>query len=167
MPIGLGDFAIPYDQSEGMMPGMEIPTPGGTMKKMQFEFTDPAEAAAQPQIPPGAGIPPAGAQGAIPPAGMQPSPPAGLPGEQGAPQQGAGLFEQMMGGGQQSMGMGPDSSMFSDEQLMQMVQEDPADLQGQEWDQAMMDPNTPPEVQQQLQMAMMDAARRRLSGGGV
>jgi hypothetical protein len=43
--VGLGAVEVPYDQSGGQqMPGMSVPEPGGTMKKMQFEFTDPAEA---------------------------------------------------------------------------------------------------------------------------
>lgn len=136
------------------MPGMEIPTPGGTMKKMQFEFTDPAEAAQQgPQIPAGAGIPPAGAQGAVPPAGMQPQQ------QQPVPEQGGGMLADF---GQQMQSQQPagDSSLFTDEQLAQIVgQEDPDQLFGSQMaEQAGQDPM----IQQQL----MEAARRRMMGGG-
>ena len=162
LPVGLGEFDIPYDRSEEMSgAGFEIPQPGGNMKKLSLEFADAQDAAAatqQPQIPQGAGIPPAGMQGGIPPAGMQPPPDMG--GMQQS--QGGGLFESMMNGGMQQPGM--DSSMFSDQQLMEMVQDDPADLQSADMDAAMMDPNTPPQVQQQLQHMMMDAARRRMTG---
>lgn len=154
LPTGIGPVDIPYDQSGGAtMPGMEIPQPGGTMKKMQFEFTDPAEAAAQgPQIPPGAGVPPAGAQGAIPPAGMQAppeqAPPMGMP--QGG---GGGLLEGLA----QPQGQS-DSSMFTDEQLASMVQETPEELEGEQLYDQLMAPEYQPD--EDMQMRMMMAARR-------
>lgn len=135
------------------MPGMEIPQPGGTMKKMQFEFTDPATAA--PQIPAGAGVPPAGAEGAIPPAGAQ-APPQGVPaqdpmqGGMAPPQPEPTMFDQF--------GQGGDSSLFSDEDLMQLVgNEDPTMIAG---DEMAMQADQDPMIQQQL----MEAARRRLGG---
>ena len=138
--------------------GFQVPEPGGTMKKMQFEFTDPAAAAAQgPQIPEGAGVPPAGAQGApVPPAGMQPPPtmPSPMQG-QGQGMQG-GLFGMLAGGGDQ-MGQGFDSSMLGTDQLAAMADTDmggsPIDLEAEMMEeQLMQDP--------QLQMRMMEAARR-------
>jgi hypothetical protein len=152
--VGLGAVEVPYDQSGGQqMPGMSVPEPGGTMKKMQFEFTDPAEAQAaqQPQIPPGAGVLPAGAQQA-------PVMPAGAQGQEQPQGQGLGLLGDLapqMGGMQQ----GPDSSMMTDDQLAGLVQDDPNELMGQQMsDQAFQDP--------QIQQQLMEAARRRLMGGG-
>jgi hypothetical protein len=155
--VGLGAVEVPYDQSGGeQMPGMSVPEPGGTMKKMQFEFTDPAaaQAQAQPQIPQGAGIPPAGAQQA-------PVMPAGAQGQEQPQGQSLGLLGDLAPqmGMQQGMPQGPDSSMMSDDQLAGLVQDDPNELMGQQMsDQAFQDP----QVQQQL----MEAARRRLMGGG-
>jgi hypothetical protein len=62
--------------------------------------------------------------------------------------------------GQQSGGnpAGPDSSMFSDDQLAQMVGEDPSQLQGQDLYSQLMDPNAPPD--DETTMRMMMAARR-------
>lgn len=165
-PEGLGEFGIPYDQSGGYdMTGMDIPNPGGAMKKLSLEFADAQDAAAQaqqPQIPAGAGIPPAGMQGGAPPAGMQPAatpdmgggaPPMGMGGQPA----GGGLFEGM---GQQA----PDSSMFSDEDLAMMAQGDPAQLMGQDMNDQLMDPNVDPQTQQMLQMQLMEAARRQMGG---
>jgi hypothetical protein len=156
--VGLGAAEVPYDQSGGQqMPGMEIPQPGGTMRKMQFEFTDPAEAQAQaqPQIPEGAGVLPAGAQQA-------PVMPTGAQGQEQPQEQGPGLLAGLapqMGGMQQGMPQGPDSSMMTDDQLAGLVQDDPNELMGQQMsDQAFQDP--------QLQQQLMEAARRRLMGGG-
>jgi hypothetical protein len=153
--VGQGDIQVPYDQSGGQMPGMEIPQPGGTMRKMQFEFTDPAEAQAQaqPQIPQGAGVLPAGAQ-------QPPAMPAGAQGQeqQQAPGLLAGLAPQM-GGMQQGAPQGPDTSMISNDQLAGLVQDDPNELMGQQMsDQAFQDP--------QIQQQLMEAARRQLMGGG-
>lgn len=135
------------------MPGMEVPEPGGTMKKMSFEFTDPAQAAAGPVVPAGAGVPPAGAQGAMPPAGMQ----APMqPPEQAAPQEQAGSVFGAMAGNADTFGQGPDSSMFTDDQLAAMVQDEPInpiDLEASMMEEQL--PNDP-----QLQMQMMQAARR-------
>lgn len=145
------------------MPGMDLPNPGGAMKKLSLEFADAQDAAAaqqQPQIPPGAGIPPAGMQGA-PPAGMQPPQPDPMQGMD--PSQGAqgGIFDSL-GGGAQGFGQGPDSSMFTDDQLAQMVQDDPASMEGGMMNDQLMDPGTDPQMQQQLQLQMMEAARRRM-----
>jgi hypothetical protein len=170
LPVGLGDPNIPYDRS-GMPEGMTgIPSPGGAMKKMSLEFVDPTQAAAtqQPQIPPGAGAPPAGMQAPIPPAGMQ------------APQQG-GASPLLAGMGQPQQA--PDTGQFSDEQLQQMLslpqegmdqgmdpgmggdpmadmgQFDPMAGQAEQmFNQGMEDP----QIQQQLLLA----ARRQLGGGG-
>ena len=136
------------------MPGMEVPQPGGAMKKMSLEFVDPATAA--PQIPAGAGVPPAGAEGAIPPAGAQ-APPQGPPMGGQDPMQGGmappqpTMFDQYGQGGQ-------DTGMFSDEDLMQLVgDEDPAMMAGEDM---AMQAESDPMIQQQL----MEAARRRLGG---
>lgn len=150
-PVGAGPLDIPYDQSGGNMStgGMQVPEPGGTMKKMSFEFTDPAQAAAQqsPQIPAGVGVPPAGA-----------SQPAQMPaGAQAPAQQMPGNIFGAMAGGADTFGQGPDSSMFTDDQLASMVQEEPLDpinLEADSLEQQLMsgDPN--------IQMQMMQAARR-------
>lgn len=120
------------------------------MKKMQFEFTDPAEQQA-PQIPPGAGVPPAGMQGAQMPAGMQSGP------EQGQPQAPAGGLWGSMAGGADQMGQGGMSSMLSDDQLAAMGNDDqgmnPIDLEADSMEgQLGEDP--------EMQMRMMQAARR-------
>lgn len=143
-PVGLGEADIPYDRS-GMGQGISgIPDATGGLKSMKLDFAD-AAAAAQPQIPPGAGIPPSGMQGAMPPTGMQAPPEAQqspLLAGMGAPQQ-----PQM------------DSSMFSDQDLMGMLG-DPAEEQGQQmFDSSMQDP----QIQQQLLLA----ARRQMGGGGL
>jgi hypothetical protein len=115
------------------------------MKKMSFEFTDPAQAAAQaPQIPAGAGVPPAGAQGAQMPAGAQ------------APQQMPGNVFGTMAGGADQFGQGPNSSMFTDDMLAGMLQEEPIDPIALEADQMEGQLANDP----QLQMQMMEAARR-------
>ena len=136
--------------------GMSIPEPGGTMKKMQFEFTDPAEAAAQQQqgIPQGMGVPPAGAQQA-------PAPPMGMQPQQEQPQAPAGGLWGSMAGNADQFGQGPDSSMFTDDMLASMVGEDdggmnPVDLQADQMEQGLMGEQVDPE----LQMRMMAAARR-------
>lgn len=138
--------------------GMSIPEPGGTMKKMQFEFTDPAEAAQQaPSIPPGAGVLPAGAQQApAQPSGMQPQPGMQPPAEPSQPPAG-GLWGGMAGNADQ-FGQGPDSSMFTDDMLQGMLQDDPMnpiDLQADQMQQG-LDGGDP-----ELQMRMMEAARRQ------
>jgi hypothetical protein len=125
------------------------------MKKMSFEFTDPAQAAAAgPQIPPGAGVPPAGMQAPEMPAGMQGGqPPQGQPQEQGQPPAG-GLWGSMAGNADQ-FGQGPDSSMFTDDMLASMVNDDPIDpiqMLADQMEGQMDDP--------QMQMRMMEAARR-------
>lgn len=154
LPVGIGAADIPYDQSGGDMPGMSVPEPGGTMKKMQFEFTDPAEAAAQqaPQIPPGAGVLPAGAQAApAMPEGAQPA-------QQAPPEQPQGLLAGLapqMGG----MSQGPDTSMLTEEDLAGLVQ-DPNEIMGQDMSQGALSGD--PMLQEQL----LEAARRQLMGGG-
>jgi hypothetical protein len=129
------------------MPGMDLPQPGGTMKKMSFEFADPAAAEAQaqqgaPQIPQGAGIPPSGMQNALPPTGMQgtQAPMLTQMGQQGPPDDGG--F----------------SNMLSDEDLAMM--QDGTDLEGQQLADASMDPMNP--QAQDIQQQLMMAARRRL-----
>lgn len=154
LPVGAGEATIPYDQSGGMMStgGMQVPEPGGTMKKMQFEFTDPAEQQAQQaqQIPQGAGVPPAGMQ-------QPPQMPAGL--DQGQPQGGPSSVFGAMAGNADQFGQGPDSSMFTDDMLAGMLQEDPlnpVDLQADQMNEQLMGGQASPE----LQMQMMQAARR-------
>lgn len=121
-----------------------IPDATGGLKSMKLDFAD-AAAAAQPQIPPGAGIPPSGMQGAMPPTGMQTPPEA----------QQSPLLAGMGAPPQQSQ---MDTSMFSDEDLMGMLG-DPAEEQGQQmFDSSMQDP----QIQQQLLLA----ARRQMGGGG-
>lgn len=151
MPVGRGEFEVPYDRSENM-PGMELPQPGGNMKKMSFEFADAQDAAAQqqqPQVPEGAGVPPAGMQAPISPAGMQ-----------GPSQGGQGSLFGGLAGGADQFGAGPDSSMFTDEQLASMVDEDPMEMVGEDLHGALMDPSLPPQDQEELQLRMMEAARR-------
>lgn len=164
--VGAGDISIPYDQSGGMMPqggGMSIPEPGGSMRKMQFEFADPAEQQMQAQQAQmqSAGIPPAGAGGgAPPPQGMQP--------QQGMPQGQAGsMFGSMAPPADPSM-QGGMSSMLGDDQLAAMLQQggdmgmgggdmmgglNPIDVQADALEQQLA--NDP-----QAQMQMMMAARR-------
>lgn len=140
--------------------GMSIPEPGGTMKKMQFEFTDPAEAAAAQQqgIPQGAGVLPAGAQGAQP----QAQPAQGMPAPTAEPAQApAGGLWGGMAGGVDQFGQGPNSSMFTDDMLASMVSQDdqglnPVDLQAGQMEQQLGQEQVDPE----LQMRMMEAARR-------
>ncbi len=159
LPVGAGMPGIPYDQTGGTtMPGMEIPSPAGTMKKMVYEFTDPADAAAQqaPQIPPGAGVPPAGAQEPIPPAGAQP--PGGMP--QG---QDMGLLAGLGGQPQQFP-----SDMLSDADLGGMLQEDPMDpmeLEADEMHQTLMDPNADPMQQEEMRKRLLMAAQQGMGGG--
>lgn len=169
-PTGLGQIGIPYDQSGGMMaPGMEVPQPGGAMKKMSLEFIDPAQAAAaaqQPQagIPPGAGILPSGAQGAgAPPAGAAPAQPPMQDPMQQMPGQEMGQQMPMLGGMMQQE-QGPDSSLFSDEQLAGLVQEDPMALEGQNMSDQIMDPSTDPQMQEMLRQRLMQAAGRQMGG---
>lgn len=161
-PVGTGLPEIPYDRFGAVMPGMEVPQPGGTMKKMSFEFTDPEQQAAaaagqQPQIPQGAGIPPAGMeQGAIPPQGMQGmQDPSQM---QGDPSQMQGQMPML------AQGAIPDdggfSNMLSDQDLSMMA-DDGTDMQGQQMADASMDPTNP--QSQQMQLMLMDAARRRLN----
>lgn len=144
------------------MPGMEIPTPGGTMKKMQFEFTDPAEAAAQqaaqPQgIPPDAGIMPSGAQGQAP----MPSGAGGM--EQQMPMQQQDPGQMPMLGNMMNQG-GPDSSLFSDEDLAGLVSEDPTELEGAQLSDSLMDPGTDPQMQEMIRQRLMQAAGRQMGG---
>lgn len=121
---------------------------------MSFEFTDPAEAAAKqaqqaPQIPQGAGVLPAGAQ-------QPPEMPAGL--SQGQPPGAMGQVFGGMAGGADQFGQGPDSSMFTDDQLAALAGEDggvdPIAMQADEME-AGLDQGDP-----ELQMRMMEAARR-------
>jgi hypothetical protein len=142
-----------------MPEGMQVPTPGGSMKKMSLEFTDPSEAAAQgPQIPQGAGVPPQGMEAAIPPAGMQPPDLGGMPDQgMGQPPTDDGGMSSLLAGVGQGQQSQMDSGMFDDQQLAQMAI-DPTEAQGdQMFDQSMQDPM----VQQQLLMA----AKRMLGGG--
>lgn len=155
IPPGIGEPDIPYDRSGGMAQSggiSGIPDAVGGMKKMSLEFAEPQAQA--PQIPQGAGVPPAGMQGGIPPAGMQ------APGD--PMQQQGGMPPQ---GDQSSMlaGMIPpeqpqgfDSSMLTDQDLMGMV-DDPSEQAGQQmFDQSMQDP--------QIQQQLMLAARRNIGG---
>lgn len=151
-PVGLGFPQIPYDRSGGQeatMPGMDLPQPGGSMKKMSFEFADAAqpEAPAAPQVPPGAGVPPTGAQ-------EPPVPPAGMQAQQPPPDQ--GQQPPMIAG----MGQGqPDSSLLSDQDLLQMAMS-PEDQMGEQMANVSMDPTNPQSAAMQEQLMM--AARRRL-----
>jgi hypothetical protein len=143
------------------MPGMEIPTPGGTMRKMQFEFTDPAEAQQQPQIPAQPGAMPAGAQGAPPmPEGAQQMQ-MPMPDQQQAPDPAAGLLGQLHQGG------APDSTMFSNQDLAGLVgdEQDPDMLAGEQMSDQLLDPSMAPYQAQPMQEQLMEAARRRLLGG--
>lgn len=125
-----------------------IPSATGGLKSMKLDFADQA---AGPQIPQGAGVPPAGMQGAIPPAGMQGGPDPSQMGGQQSPLL-AGL-----GGPPQQQGM--DTSALSDQDLMGMV-DDGSDQAGQQmFDSSMQDP----QIQQQLLLA----ARRQMGGGGI
>lgn len=133
--------------------GMQIPEPGGSMKKMHFEFADPAEQQMQQQQAQmqQAAIPPAGAGGGQPPQqGAMPP--------QGMPQGGLGS---MMGGqapqGDPSM-QGGMSAGLSDDALAGMLGQDqgpidPMQVQADALEQQLA---TDPE----LQMQMMQAARR-------
>jgi hypothetical protein len=149
MPVGMGPYDIPYDRSEMGQGISGIPEAIGGMKKMSLEFAEPTPQEA-PQIPQGAGVPPAGmAQGGIPPAGMQ---------QPMDPSMGGGQAP-LLAGLQQPQGM--DSSMLSDQDLMAMVGEDfdPTEMQGQEmFDASMQDP--------MMQQQLMLAARRMMGGGG-
>ena len=147
------------------MPGMQVPEPGGSMKKMQFEFTDPnAPQPQQPGIPPGAGIMPSGAQGAAPPEAAPQQPPPQDP-MGGMPQQDPSMGQQMpMLGGMMGQEQGPDSSMFSDDQLAGLVQEDPMALEGQQMSDQIMDPSTDPQMQEMLRQRLMQAAGRQMGG---
>lgn len=169
-PVGMGDIQIPYDQSGGFMPqggGMQVPEPGGSMKKMQFEFADPAEQqmqAAQAQMQ-GAGIPPAGAgggQGAPPDQGM--GMPQEMPPMQGMPQGGQGSIFGAMAPQAGGMPQGGMSDMLGNEDLAGMLESgdmgmgmdggiNPIDLQADQMEQQLA--NDP-----ELQMKMMMAARR-------
>jgi hypothetical protein len=53
--------------------------------------------------------------------------------------------------------------MFSDQDLASMVDQPYEELAGEDMHNQLMDPNVPPD----LQMQMMEAARRRLGGGGL
>lgn len=145
-PVGIGEPDIPYDRSGMSQEGggiSGIPAATGGLRSMKLDFAEQQ----QPQIPQGAGIPPAGAQGAIPPAGMQ------------DPQQQQGQSPLLAGLGvpPQPQG-GMDTSQFSDQDLMGMV-DDGSDQQGdQMFQQSMQDP----QIQQQLLLA----ARRQMGGGG-
>jgi hypothetical protein len=108
--VGFGDISIPYDQSGGTMPqggGMSIPEPGGSMRKMQFEFADPAEQQMQQQ------------QMQMQSAAI---PPAGAGGGQAPPQGGAGSMFGAMAPTPDPMTQGPNSSMLGDDQLAAMLQ---------------------------------------------
>lgn len=130
------------------MPGMQVPEPGGSMKKMSFEFADPAQAAAAQEAMP-QGILPSGAQGQAPPdQGMQPDPSQGFLGS---------LANQ--GGG---FGGGMDSGMIPDAALSGMVDQDPDELAGGQMSDFLLDPSTPPQMAQPVQMQLMEAAKRRL-----
>lgn len=145
LPPGYGEQDIPYDRSSDMSSeGISgIPSAVGGMKKMSLEFAEPSAPEA-PQIPPGAGVPPTGMQGAVPPAGMQAP----------SPDQGASPFLAGMGP-QEPQGF--DSSMLSTDDLMSM--QDPTAQQGQQlFQQSMEDP----QAQQQLLLA----AKRMMGGGG-
>jgi hypothetical protein len=155
----MGQADIPYDRS-GMGQGISgIPDATGGLKSMKLDFAD-AAAAQAPQIPPGAGVPPAGMEGGIPPAGMQG--PAdliqGMQGMGGAPQQGGDMQSPLLAGlgGQPQQPMGMDSSMFSDQDLMGMVGDPTDEAGGMMFDQSMQDPA----IQQQLLLA----AKRQLGG---
>jgi hypothetical protein len=155
--VGAGDISIPYDQSGGIsMPGMQVPEPGGSMRKMQFEFSDPAEQQMQAQQAQmqSAGIPPAGAGG-----GQQPPANAMPPMGQGAPQDQAGSMFGAMAPPPNQMGQGGESAMFSDDQLAALLGDgqsgpmSPIDIQADALEQQLA--NDP-----EMQMQMMMAARR-------
>lgn len=142
--------------------GMNIPTPGAPMKSMKFDFHDPAQqaaaqqAAAQPQG--GAPVQPAGP---LPPGAQPAQPAAGDPSQQQGPGALGSVFGGMAGGADQ-FGQGPDSSMFTDEQLAALVNDqgdgmNPIDLEAAQLEQQLgQGDQMPPE----LQMRMMEAARR-------
>lgn len=156
-----------------MMPGagMQVPEPGGSMKKMQFEFADPAEQQMQQMTAQmqGAGIPPAGAGGGQPPQGGDPMQGAMPP--QGMPQGGQGSLFGAMAPPPDQMGQGGASDMLGDDQLAAMLGDggggmdmgmggdpmgggmDPISIQADQMEQELA--NNP-----ELQMQMMMAARR-------
>lgn len=143
----MGDPDIPYDRSSMSQEGggiSGIPAATGGLRSMKLDFAEQQ----QPQIPEGAGVPPAGMNGAIPPAGMQGGPD---PSQMQSPMlAGLGVPPQPQGG--------MDTSQFSDQDLMGMV-DDGSDQQGQQmFDASMQDP----QIQQQLLLA----ARRQMGGGG-
>lgn len=133
--------------------GMNIPEPGAPMRKMSFEFHDPAQqaAAAQQAAQPQGGMP-VQPNGPLPP-GAQPA-----PDQQPSPGPVGNVFGSMAGGADQ-FGQGPNSSMFTDDQLAAMLNEQPispVDLQAAELEQQLGGDQVDP----QLQMRMMEAARR-------
>jgi hypothetical protein len=174
MGPGVGPVDIPYDQSGGLdmsSGGMNIPQPGAPMKSMKFDFHDPAQQAAaamqgQQQgapVQPNGPLPP-GAQPAPDPSQQQvdPSQQQLDPSQQPAPGAVGNVFGGMAGGADQ-FGQGPDSSMFTDQQLAALVNSQggglsPVDLEASQLEQQLgQGDQVPPE----LQMRMMDAARRR------
>lgn len=156
---GVGPVDIPYDQSGGSdmsSQGMNIPQPGAPMKSMKFDFHDPAQQAAAAAQPQGAPVQPAGP---LPP-GAQPAQPASDPSQQQGPGALGSVFGGMAGGADQ-FGQGPDSSMFTDDQLAALVNDqggmNPVDLEAAQLEQQLgQGDQIPPE----LQMRMMEAARR-------
>lgn len=155
MPVGFGEADIPYDRS-GMGQGQGIsgiPDATGGLKSMKLDFAD-AAAAAQPQIPPGAGVPPAGMQGGVPPTGMQGQAPPDPMGGMGQQPMQDPMLAGLAGPAQQPQGM--DSSMFSDQDLMGMMEDPTEEAGGMMFDQSMQDPM----IQQQLLLA----AKRQMGG---
>jgi hypothetical protein len=151
LPVGIGEPDIPYDRSSMGNEGISgIPAATGGLKSMKLDFSDGQQA---PQIPPGAGVPPAGMQGGIPPAGMQAPPQQGMGQEQGA------MAPLLAGMGGPPPQQGMDTSGLSDQDLMMMADEG-SDIQGQQmFDASMQDP----QIQQQLLLA---ARRQQMGGGG-
>lgn len=165
-PVGAGPVDIPYDQTGGQdvsTGGMNIPQPGAPMKSMKFDFHDPAQQAAaaaqaqpqQPAIQPNGPLPP-GAQPAQDPNAQ----PQGDPSQQQPPGAVGNVFGGMAGGADQ-FGQGPDSSMFTDQQLAALLNDqggiNPVDLQASQLEQQLGDGS---QMDPELQMRMMEAARR-------
>lgn len=161
--VGAGLPTIPYDQSGGSMApggGMSIPEPGGSMRKMQFEFADPAEQQMQAQQAQmqSAGIPPAGAGGGQPvPQGMPQGQPGGMLGGMAPPpdQMGQGGMSSMLGDDQLAamLQQGGDMGMMGGGEQMGMEGINPIDLQADQMEQQLA---TDPD----MQMQMILAARR-------
>lgn len=139
--------------------GFDIPTPGGPMKSMKLDFHGPADVAAAQAAPAQQGAP-VQPNGPLPPGAQPATPPQGDPSQQPVPGNVGNVFGAMAGGADQ-FGQGPDSSMFTDDQLAALVNQqggmNPVDLEAAQLQNQLGDGS---QISPELQMRMMDAARR-------